>query len=562
MTDSLQDKFDALTLEILWNRLISLVDEMAVTLLRTSFSTVIGAANDFGCELMDSHGHGLAHATRSMPVFNQTLPYVTQNLITKYGDEGIRPGDVFITNDPWLCAGHQPDIAVILPFFKDGQRVGFAGSIGHMADIGGALDSNRVYEFYEEGLFIPLTRLYDRGSLVEVVLEMLHANVRVPDMVVGDVHAQVSAAQVGAQRALALLAEYQMAGLDGLATEIARRSEQAMRAAIAAIPDGLYSNRLAYDELDGLLQLQVALTVRGDELWVDYTGSAPQHAMGGINCTLTYTLAHTAYSLKCALLPDIPSNAGCYKPIHITAPAKSILNAAPPASVMNRTRTGWYLAPLLYGALAPIIPNQVMASSGLMTGYKAYGVAADGTSFNAWLFNSGGMGAGEREDGASATIFPSSASNVPVELFEVAIPVLVHEKELVPDSGGAGKRRGGLGQRVSISRLPGYEGQLVVNVWPHRLVVPPEGVVGGQPGNRARIAINGRYLSREEITADTAAIYLNTPETRITVETAGGGGFGNPHSRSREAVEQDIRSGLSTRDQAPTNDSPSEPTYQ
>lgn len=536
--------FDPLTLEILWSRLISLVDEMAATLLRTSFSTVIGAANDFGCELMDSQGHGLAHATRSMPVFNQTLPHVTEQLIQKYGDDGIRPGDVFITNDPWLCAGHQPDIAVILPFFKDGKRVGFAGSIGHMADIGGALDSNHVYEVYEEGLFIPLTRLYDRGNLVPVVLDMVHANVRVPDMVTGDIHAEVSAAQVGAQKTLALLDEYRMGGLDTLSEEIARRSERAMRAAIDAIPDGTYTNKLLCDELDGPLPLQVSVTVRGDEIFVDYAGTAPQHRSGGINCTMTYTLAHTAYSLKCALLPDTPSNAGCYRPIHVAAPQGSVLNAIPPASVTNRTRTGWYLAPLLYGALAPVIPAQVIASTGLMTGFKCYGVAADGASFNAWLFNSGGLGGGAPADGASTTIFPSSASNVPVELFEVAIPVLVHAKELITDSGGAGKRRGGLGQRVSISRLPGYQGELVITVWPHRQVVPPEGLLGGRPGMPARVAVDSRFLTREEVTSATGAIYLETPEQVITVETAGGGGFGNPRERPREPIESDLRNGF------------------
>ncbi len=466
--------FDSLTLEILWSRLISLVDEMAVTMLRTSFSTVIGAANDFGCELLDSQGRGLAHATRSMPVFNQTLPHVTKHFIEKYGEAGIRPGDIYITNDPWLCAGHQPDIAVILPFFRNGKRVGFAGSIGHMADIGGALDSNAVREVYEEGLFIPPTRLYADGKPIDAVLDFVRANVRVPDMVIGDIHAQVSAAQVGAAKALALLEEYNLDSLDGIADEIHARSEAAMRDAIRAVPDGTYSCALTFDELDGPLPLQVAIKVHGDEITVDYTGCAPQHPRGGINCTLTYTLAHSAYSLKCALLPDVPSNSGCYKPIHVIAPEGSVVNCKPPASVTNRTRTGWYLAPLIFGALSQVVPNQVMASGGLMTGYKVYGIAKDESTFNAWLFNAGGLGGNAHGDGASSTIFPSSASNVPTELFEVAVPVLVHEKELVPNSGGAGKHRGGLGQRVTISRLPSYDGSLFVMLLPHRQVVPPE----------------------------------------------------------------------------------------
>lgn len=540
------NSFDALTLEILWSRLISLVDEMAVTMLRTSFSTVIGAANDFGCELLDSRGRGLAHATRSMPVFNQTLPYVTRFFIEKYGEEGIRPGDIFITNDPWLCAGHQPDIAVILPFFRNGRRIGFTGSIGHMADIGGALDSNAVHEVYEEGLFIPPTRLYAEGQVVDAVLDFVRSNVRVPDMVIGDIHAQVSAAEVGATKALALIEEYNLDGLDGLADEIHARSEVAMREAIRTVPDGIYTCALTFDELDGPLPLQVAITVRGDEITVDYTGSAPQHPRGGINCTLSYTLAHTAYALKCALLPEVPSNAGCYRPIHVIAPEGSILNCRPPASVMNRTRTGWYLAPLVFGALAPVISDRVMASGGLMTGYKVYGVAEDGASFNAWLFNSGGLGGSAHADGASSTIFPSSASNVPVELFEVAVPILVREKEFAQNSGGGGKHRGGLGQRVTISRLPGYAGSLFVMLWPHRQVVPPEGLVGGEPGKRTHVYLNGKLLSRAEITSSTGAIYLDDPQQVITIETAGGGGFGPPAERSRELIERDLRDGLVT----------------
>ncbi len=542
------NSFDALTLEILWSRLISLVDEMAATMLRTSFSTVIGAANDFGCELLDSRGRGLAHATRSMPVFNQTLPHVTQYFIDKYGEEGIRPGDIFITNDPWLCAGHQPDIAVILPFSRNGRRIGFAGSIGHMADIGGALDSNAVHEVYEEGLFIPPTRLYSEGQIVDAVLDFVRANVRVPDMVIGDIHAQVSAAQVGAAKALALIEEYDLDGIDSLADEIHARSEAAMREAIRAVPDGTYTCALTFDELDGPLPLKVAITVRDDEIVVDYTGSAPQHPRGGINCTLTYTLAHTAYSLKCALLPEVPSNAGCYRPIRVIAPKGSVLNCQPPASVMNRTRTGWYLAPLVFGALAEVVPDKVMASGGLMTGYKVYGVAKDGTSFNAWLFNSGGLGGSAHGDGASSTIFPSSASNVPVELFEVAVPLLVQEKEFAPDSGGAGKHRGGLGQRVTISRLPGYEGSLFVMLWPHRQVVPPEGLQGGEPGQRTRVLLDGKLLTRAEITSSTGAIYLDDPEQIITIETAGGGGFGSPTDRSVELIERDRRDGVVTND--------------
>lgn len=542
--------FDALTLEILWNRLISLVDEMAATLLRTSFSTVVGAANDFGCELLDANGRGLAHATRSMPVFNQILPQLTQRILLKYGDSGIRAGDIFITNDPWLCVGHYPDIAVILPFFRGGKRIGFAASIAHVTDIGGALDNNRVHEVYEEGLLIPLTRLYEQEIPVEVVYDFVRANVRVPEMVIGDIHAQVSCAQVGAQKTIALLDEYAMDNLEALASEIQRRSESAMRDAIRAVPDGIYRRRLLCDELDGAYPLCVAITVHGDELLVDFEGTAMQQPRGGVNCTFTYTQAHAAYALKCALLPDVPSNEGCYAPIRIVAPAGSVLNCTHPASVMNRTKTGWYIAPLIFGALASVIPGQVMASGGLMTAFNVYGIGADGQAFNSQLFNAGGLGAGARNDGSSTTVFPSSASNVPVELFEVAAPILVHEKEFMPDSAGAGARRGGFGQRVSCSRLPGYEGSVVLSVGIHRHVIPPEGLLGGEPGRPAHVHMDGRYLSRDEITANTGALRLTRPDQVVTIETAGGGGFGDSAERPAELIERDLRDGLFTAAQA------------
>lgn len=532
----------ALTLEILWRRMIALVDEMAATLLRTSFSTVIGAANDFGCELLDAHGNGLAHATRSMPVFNLLMPSVCKAVIRKYGDD-IHEGDIFICNDPWLLVGHTPDIAIVLPFFKHGVRVGFAASIAHMADIGGILDQNRARESYEEGLLIPLTRLYDRGREVSVVLDFIHHNVRNPEMVVGDVHAQMSACHVGAQKALALLDEYQMTGFSELAHEIHSRSELAIRAAVRALPDGEYAAETVFDELDGPLVAKVKLLVQGETLSVDFCGSAPQHPRGGINSTLSYTTAHSCYALKCALLPDVPSNEGCYAPFSVSAPLGSIFNCVRPASTMNRTKSGWYIAPLIMMALSKALPQQVFASGGLMGAIGVYGREADGRGFNASLFNAGGLGATYCNDGVSTTVFPSSASNVPVELYEVAAPVLISEKEMIVGSGGAGKYRGGLGQRATIKRLPGSTAHIIVAASPHRQNPAPEGLHGGQAGSPARVGLNGKWLTRLEATQLTGAYDLREGD-ELTVDTAGGGGYGNPAERDPAAVAIDLRDGL------------------
>lgn len=536
--------FDPVVLEILWQRLIAMVDEMATVLVRTSFSTVVSAANDFGCELMDANGHSLAHATRSMPVFNRTLPHVTREVLAKYSAD-IRPGDVFITNDPWLNAGHHPDVAVITPFFRGEHLVGFAASIAHLADIGGTLDHDRATECFEEGLLIPLSRLYDAGDLQEVVTDFIATNVRAPDSVVGDIYAQVTANRFGAEKTLGLLNEYDLPDLNGLTGTIQERSEQAMRRAISEVPDGEYRSRVEFDEFDGQLHIECRVEVRGEELTVDFAGSSGQQPRGGINCTYVYTRGQTSYCLKCILLPEVPSNAGVYRPIRIEAPEGSVLNARRPAAVQMRTRTGWYVHHALFRALADVLPDQITAPGGLLSAWIVYGPPTDGQSgFHSWFFNAGGMGAGSDNDGVSTCIYPSSASAVPVELFETAVPILVREKEFLTDSGGAGRRRGGLGQRVSMSLLPGFEGTATLSTWVHAQNVPPFGLGGGLAGSAARVILaEATSRSREEKTR-IGSVTLSTPDLTITQETAGGGGFGPPAERDRRAVQDDVRNGF------------------
>jgi N-methylhydantoinase B/oxoprolinase/acetone carboxylase alpha subunit len=266
--------FDNLTLEILWNRLISTADEMAAVLIQTSFSTVVGAANDFGCEIMDAHGRSLAHATRSMPVFNRRLPHVTRAFIDKYGAARMRPGDVFICNDPWLAAGHGYDIAVVTPVFHADRLVGFTGSIANVSDIGGVLNDNLAREAYEEGLLIPMAYLFHAGQVNDLVLDFLRWNVRVPDMVIGDVYAEAAANEVGARKVLALLDEYGLADLDALAVEIQGRTDTAMRRAIAAVPPGEYTASVEFDEIN-VLTISARVVFKSREVIVDFSGTSP-----------------------------------------------------------------------------------------------------------------------------------------------------------------------------------------------------------------------------------------------------------------------------------------------
>lgn len=548
---SLVTHFEPLTLEILWHRLITIVDEMAAILVRTSFSTVVGAANDFGCEVMDANGRSLAHATRSMPVFNRTLPNVTRAVMQKFGKDGLRPGDVFIANDPWLNAGHHPDIAVMTPFFHRGRLMGIAASIAHVTDLGGALDANVVQDAYEEGLFIPICRLYDEGRLNEVVTEFIASNVRVPEMVIGDIHAQVAANQSGGEKILALMDEYGLDDLQPLATEIQTRSEMAMRQAIRAVPDGEYRARVYMEEFDRPLYIDCRIEVAGDELLVDFTGTSPQQPRGGINCTWVYSRGHASYGLKCILLPEVPSNAGVYRPIRLVAPEGCILNARHPASVRMRTRTGWYIHHALFAALSEVLPDRVMAAPGLMGGLVVYAKASTGgKTFHSWFFNAGGMGAGTRTDGISSCIYPSSASNVPVELFEVAVPLLVEEKQFLTDSGGPGRQRGGCGQRMSFRLLDRFDGVATASIWLHGQQIPPFGLHSGGAAITAEVLINGKFLSREERMVRSGALHLDDPEMLVSFDTAGGGGFGPPEERDPILVREDVRDGLISFQQA------------
>lgn len=543
--------FDPLTLEILWQRLITVVDEMATILVRTSFSTVVGAANDFGCEIMDADGRSLAHATRSMPVFNRTLPNVTRAVIDKFGRAGLRPGDVFIANDPWLNAGHHPDIAVMTPFFRQGQLMGIAASIAHVADMGGGLDSNNAREAYEEGLLIPMARLYEAGQLNEVVIDFITANVRVPEMVTGDVHAQVAANQAGGEKVMALMDEYNLADLKELATEIQDRSEAAMRRAIQVVPDGTYRGRAGFDEFDRPLHIDCRIDVQGDELAIDFGGTSPQQPRGGLNCTFVYSRGHASYGLKCILLPEVPSNAGCYRPLRITAPEGSILNARYPASVRLRTKTGWYIHNALFAALADVLPDQVMGPAGAISGLTVF--ATDRRyhkTYHSWFFNGGGMGAGSRMDGNSTCIYPSSASNVPIELFEVAVPVLLEQKEFLTDSGGPGRQRGGLGLRMSFRALDGFDGVPTASIWQHGQNIPHAGLKGGSGANVSEVYIDDHKLSREERLELTGMLLLDDPQKVVSYDTTGGGGFGFPHERDPARVREDVRDGLVSVEQA------------
>jgi 5-oxoprolinase (ATP-hydrolysing)/N-methylhydantoinase A len=533
--------FDAISLEIMWSRLINISEECWVTIWRTAFSTIIGEAQDFGCELLDARARSIAHSPRSMPVFNLTLPRAVEALFKAFPPETLANGDVLITNDPWICAGHLFDLAVVTPVYRRGTLVGLVGSIAHLSDIGGTKWSGQAREIYEEGLQLPPLKLYEAGRLNANLTAVIRANVRNPQMVWGDVLAQVGSNQVGARRLVEFMDEYGMASLEPLADEVQRRTEAAMRAAIRALPDGMYRSEVQLHSLGEAITLPCAVIVDGDELTVDWAGAPPQRPMGGLNCTYSYAAAHTVYALKSILTPDVPSNAGCFRPLHVRAPEGSILNCSYPAAVNQRTMTGWFCGPAVFRALAQVLPARVQAFTGLPVSASAYGRDAQGRFFNDHIMGGGGQGGSAHGDGSPTLMYPTSAGNVPVEMFEQRTPLLVERKELIAGSGGSGAHRGGLGQRIRFRKLYDDGLPVLMQILPHGQATAIDGLQGGGAGQGVGLHVEGAQISEQS--GISQLITLRGIDDVITVETAGGSGFGDPRARSAAETERDLQDG-------------------
>lgn len=536
--------FDPVSLEIMWSRLIGIADEMWLTIFRTAVSTIVGAAQDFGCEILDAEGRSLAHSNRSMPVFNIVMPTVIRAILRQFPQGQIQPHDVFITNDPWLCAGHLDDIAIVTPVFFCDRLVAFTMSVAHTSSIGGSLTSRTVRDVYEEGLRIPIVKLHDAGERNETVYAFVTENVRVPEMVLTDIEAQITANELGIRRVEAFLKEYRLADLRAIAGTIQDHSERAMRQSIGALPDGVYENEVHADGLDELVRLRCRVTIAGEDIHVDYTGSSPQQIVGGINCTMNYTLGHTSYPLKCLLCPAVPANDGTYRPVSVSAPLGSVLNCTPPVSVGSRTRVGWHVHPLLFGALESILPERVQAGNGLLHYLNSYGDEGDGKTYNAHFFIAGGRGAGQGRDGTTRNGFPSSARNVPVEIFELRAPLLIRRRALLPDSAGAGQWRGAFGSVVEVQIRPGVERPVSLFIDPELMRVTPPGLAGGDDGPLTRVTLNGHILSPSEI--GSGQITLNSQSDAVEIFVPGGGGYGRRDQRDADVIAADHLEGLLT----------------
>jgi 5-oxoprolinase (ATP-hydrolysing)/N-methylhydantoinase A len=535
---------DPISLEIMWSRLVNVVEEMWLTVCRTAFSLVISEAQDFACELLDPEGETLAHSPRAMPVFNLTLPRAVKALLERYPAETLKPGDVLITNDPWLCAGHLFDIAIVTPVFLGDRVVGLMGTVGHVSDIGGTKDSMRAREIYEEGFQIPPMKLYEAGRINETLMRLLAENVRNSEQVLGDLHSFVAANAIGAERLNSFMADYGMQDLRALASVVQNRSEKAMREAIRALPDGTYHGTVSNNPLGTPMSYPLALTVKDDTIHLDFAGAPPQLPQGGLNCTLNYTTAHATYPLKCMLTPNVRGNAGCYRAFSIDAPEGSILNCDKPLAVNLRTRTGWYIAPNIFRALSQAAPQQVQAFTGLPVAANVYGRDRAGDTYSDMLFTGGGQGGSAHGDGKSGLLYPTSAANTSIETFEARVPVLVVEKSYIKDSGGAGRHRGGLGQRVRLRKLSDDGLPTLVSLYPEGVNNPISGLFGGSAGGGAsgKVIDDQGHVLRDVGTGEL--VQVTHPHEIVELVLAGGAGYGAPAERSRDAVARDVALGL------------------
>ncbi len=541
---------DPIALEIMWSRLVTVVDEMWLTVCRTAFSLIISEAQDFACELLDPDGETLAHSPRAMPVFNLTVPLAVKALLQRFPAETLKPGDVLCTNDPWLCAGHLFDIAIVTPVFNEGRLVGLMACVGHVSDIGGTKDSLRAREIYEEGIQIPPMKLVKAGEPNEDLFRLIEENVRNPSQVLGDIHSFIAANTLGGERLLAFMREYGMHDLKALAAVLQGRSEAAMREAIRAIPDGIYTSTVSNNPLGEVLTYPLKLTVSGDCIELDFEGAPPQQPRGGLNSTMNYTAAHATYPLKCMLTPAVRGNAGCYRPFTVKAPEGSILNCTKPAAVNLRTRTGWYIAPNIFRALAQAAPNAVQAATGLPVAVGIYGYDAAGRLYSDHLFMGGGQGASAHADGKSGLLWPTSAANTSIELLEQRVPVLVEEKAFLTDTGGPGRQRGGLGQRVRLRKRLADGRPTQASVYPEGVRVQAEGLFGGGAGGAAWGGVRNKAGEVLRDAGTGELVQLTQPEEIAEIILCGGAGYGDPKQRSLTAIMDDIADGYVTAEAA------------
>ena len=528
--------------QVMWNRLISVVEEQAQALVRTAFSTSVREAGDLSAGAYDKAGQMLAQAVTGTPGHVNAMADAVAHFIRRIGSDNMFEGDVYITNDPWEGTGHLHDITIVTPSFYKGQHVGFFACTAHIVDIGGRGFGADAASVYEEGLYIPIMKFAHKGEVDKTLVAIVRGNVREPDQLIGDMYALATCNEIGHRRLVDMMQEFELDDLNGIGEFILENSRRATLERIAALPRETASGEMTVDGFSKPITLKVKLTIEEDRIISDFEGSSGLDKKG-INCPLVYAKAYACYALKCAIAPEIPNNAASLAPFEIQAPVNSIVNAIHPAPVALRHIVGHFVPDTVYNALDKILPNLVPAEgAGCLCNFQVSlrprtdaPAPEHAVRSEVLTFNSGGAGARPQHDGLNATAFPSGVMTMPVEATEHVGPVIIWRKELRPDSGGAGKQRGGLGQYMEVGAREGHEFDFQAMF--DRVDHPAQGRQGGKNGAPTTIAQDDgtkMYGKGKQFVPHGRKVMLAFP---------GGAGYGDASQRDVELVKRDLARG-------------------
>jgi len=527
-------------LQVMWNRLIAIVEEQGQTLIRAAFSPIVRECGDISAGIFDLQGRMLAQAVTGTPGHINTMAEAVKTLRNRFAIQDMKPGDIYMTNDPWIASGHLNDFLLLMPAFLDGRIVGFTSCTSHLVDLGGSGMGPDGSDIFDEGLMIPPCKLADAGVVNMLLLDIIKANSREPVSNEGDIYALLACCEAGAHRLSEMMVEFGIDDLGFLANHIIETSKRGTLDAIAALPQGSYHNTLMIDGYEKEITLAATLTVEAERIHLDYAGTSG-YSKKGINVPLNYAAAYSVFAMRCIIGPDIPNNAGSLEPFVVAGPTDCILNAQWPAPVAMRHTIGQMTPDLVFGCLHQAVPRLIPAEGAscmydLPLRNTPEAVSRGGQQFALELVHNGGIGARPGKDGLSVTSFPSGVWGSQVETTENSAPVRYLCRELRRDSGGNGEYRGGLGQRIEMEST--CEDGFLVFLSVERVKFPASGRNGGHDGALGRIRIDdsadlpGKGVIRVE------------PGQRLIFETPGGGGFGDPKFRNCETVKSDLEAGL------------------
>jgi len=528
-------------LQVMWNRLLAVVEEQGQALIRAAFSPIVRECGDISAGIFDYEGRMLAQAVTGTPGHINTMAEAVKTLRARFPIQDMKPGDIYMTNDPWIASGHLNDFLLLMPVFYGERVIGFTSCTSHLVDLGGQGMGPEGSDIHDEGLLIPPCKLMDQGDINSLLLEIVKANSREPIANEGDIYALIACCEAGADRLIQMMDEFQITDLNTLSEYIIETSKQGTLSAIQSLPKGTWTNILRVDGYDAEIELHAALTISDDGILLDFDGTAGC-TNKGINVPLNYATAYSVFALRCIIGSDIPNNAGSLEPFRVIAPKGCILNAQPPAPVAMRHTLGQMTPDLVYGCLSQALPDMVPAEGAscmydLPMRHTADALDRGHTQFAVELVFNGGTGARPHLDGLSTTAFPSGVWGSQIETTEAVAPVIFHKRELRTDSGGAGKYRGGLGQRIEVSSAIDQDFMVFLSV--ERILNSAEGRNGGHAGaaGRIRIGENGSDI------AGKGELCVKRGETLI-FETPGGGGFGDASERDPEKVAFDLSAGV------------------